>query len=243
MKADLSEEIKAYNDFVEKGIKHGDKKKLANLKKAIKAKNNNSLKGINQYLHKVKFHKKGEKMEGGFLGVLAAMALRKYAWKGAKFLAKRAAKKVATSLANRAKEKIKKKLGMDDKRGDGFKMAGRSVEKPKKGDGFRMAGGSMEKPSRETHKHVQKYAHERDRPSYFIPTQRHVYQGGFNTGFLENNRRYIPKLKATQPGTGELNYFAYNQHHGSGFRHHGAGFKHGKGIYDAKILPNPNVRY
>ena len=109
MKVDLSEPISQYNEMVQKGLKFGDKKKLATIKKKIKEMNGGSLKGINKFLHKIKYHKKGE-MEGGFLGTLAAMALRKYAWKAGKFLAKKAAKRVAKAIANRVKERVKKRM-------------------------------------------------------------------------------------------------------------------------------------
>ena len=50
MKTDISSEIKQYNDIVEAGIRHGDKSRLMRIKKAIKEKNNGSLKGLNKHL-------------------------------------------------------------------------------------------------------------------------------------------------------------------------------------------------
>ena len=263
MKTDLTKEIQAYNDIVEAGIRHGDKKRLSGIKKAIKEKNDGSLKGVNKHLHKIKWHKdkKEKEMNGGFLGSLLAAA-SPYIWKGAKW----AGKKLATHLANKAKDRVKRKIVekaskrsrfLGDLTREGLDEADKNITKryhanrkkrrmrgrghdDDSGAGFRMAGGAMETESRESHKHVQKYAVKKDRPSYFIPTQKHSYHG-YNPGFLPDSSKYHPKIKATQPGTGEMNYFGYR---GNGFRHSGAGFKHsGRGMYDARILTNPNIRY
>ncbi len=230
MKVDISDEIKQYNDIVERGIKRGEKKKLQNIKKAIKDKNG-SLRGVNKYLHKIKWHKKGDKeMRGGFLGSLLAMA-SPYIWKGAKW----AAKKGVQYLANKAKDRAQRAVMR--------RMRGRGHDEEEHGKGFRLAGGSMETESRESHKQVQKYATKKDRSSYFIPTKRHMYEGGFNTGFLDDTKKYLPKIKGVQPGTGEMEYFGYSNR-GAGFRHMGSGFRHvGGRLYDARILPNKNIRY
>ena len=266
MKTDISSEIKQYNDIVQAGIRHGDKSRLMRIKKAIKEKNNGSLKGVHKHLHKIKWYKsqKDKEMNGGFLGALASLAAP-YVYRGAKW----AGKRLASHLAKKAKERVKRKIVekaskksrfLGDLTREGLDEADRNITKryhanrkkrrmrgrghddeQESGAGFRMAGGAMESESRESHKHVQKYAMKKDRPSYFIPTQKHVYQSGYNDGFLPDNSKYRPKIKATQPGTGEMNYFGY---HGNGFRHSGAGFRHsGRGIYDAKITSNPNIRY
>ncbi len=272
MKTDISSEIKQYNDIVEAGIRHGDKSRLMRIKKAIKEKNDGSLKGVNKHLHKIKWHKdkKEKEMNGGFLGSLLAAA-SPYIWKGAKW----AGKKLATHLANKAKDRVKRKIVekaskkskfLGDLTREGLDEADRNITKryqanrkkrrrmrgrghddsEESGAGFRMAGGAMEDESRESHKHVQKYAVEKDRPSYFIPTQKHSYHG-YNDGFLPDNSKYRPKIKATQPGTGEMDYFGYR---GNGFKHHGSGFRHGAGyrhvggaLYDPRIIPNPHIRF